>query len=245
MFEVNSPDERFQQLLRADAGGRSQQDRPKRVFQFLFAPQDEPRPSFCTRFANHENMAENLDSNGGNPSGDGVHGNGVHNKGVNKGGFNDSSVDDDGLLGDGIIDADELTLFNRAVMWKATDSPQELEDLEEDIILAFHSIENESDEKEFRAVCLELLERGDLVPLLQRAQLLLFMAATEREGDYQAMRETLEEAELYIRRLEDLVNIGAGNFSPRIEPLGTAIRKSLHTVNEGEVSFRPKPNVVN
>lgn len=182
-------------------------------------------------------MAEHLDINDGNPTSKAVHGNPVHHNDTNKADVKDYNDGDAGVSGADVPDTGELTLFDRAVMWMATDGLEELEELEEDIVVAFHSIENESDEKEFRAVCLELLERGDLVPLLQRAQLLLFMAATEHEGDYPAMRESLEEAELYIRRLEDLVNIGAGVWSPRIEPLGAAIRKSLRTVDEGQ--FRP------
>lgn len=159
------------------------------------------------------NMAERIDDNTENLDGDNL---------------DDNEVEE----GDG-----DLTLLERAEMWEPSDSLDELEELEEDIVVAFHKIEDEQDEQDVREACIGLLEHGDKVPLLQRAQLLLFMACTAQEGDYAGMRESLEEAELYMRRLEDLLRIEAGVSSERVERLGKAIRKSLRTVNEGKMLF--------
>lgn len=143
--------------------------------------------------------------------------------------------------GDEVKDEATNNLLARAEMWDPEDS---LNELEKDIIRAFHSIQNNDDKWDVHQACMELLDHGDKIRLLQRSQLWYIVACLEVQEAYDSVRECLDEAELCMRRLEDLVNIGAGMFDERIMPLGEAIREKRREVDEGGICSNDDANFV-
>lgn len=135
--------------------------------------------------------------------------------------------------GDAVKDNDSHTLLARAEMWDPLES---LHELEQDIIRASQSAQSQADKWDVYQACMELLDHGDKIRLLQRAQFWYIVACMEDQQRYDSVRECLDEADICMHRLQQVWSIEEGEYG-RVEPLAEAIREKRREVNEGKFLF--------
>ncbi|EGP84039.1 uncharacterized protein MYCGRDRAFT_96334 [Zymoseptoria tritici IPO323] len=92
-------------------------------------------------------------------------------------------------------DHDEGSLLDRAIDWNGSIS--DMVDICCDLVIDFNESDTDAAEVAVRKVCAVLLERADL-PEVFRAQYLVFLVATEDDGDWAAMRSQLAAAETAV-----------------------------------------------